>query len=81
MLLAVPRMLRALRTNEIHNHRLCATIYFGDFGLIGLDVDSEVPRVEMGESDYICCVCQLDGKLKFSGAVGSDDPTVVRSSY
>ena len=69
MFLAVPRMLWTLRTNEIHNHRLCAAIYFGDLCLIGLDVDSEVARVETGESDCICCVCQCDGKLKFSGEV------------
>jgi len=37
--------------------------------LIGLDVDSEVARVETGECDCICCVCQCDGKLKFSGEV------------
>ena len=69
MFFAIPRMLWALRTNEIHNHSLGAAIYFSDLCLIGLDVDSEVARVETGESDCICCVCQCDGKLKFSGEV------------
>jgi hypothetical protein len=66
MFFSVPGMVRALRTDEIHDQRFSAAINFGDFCLVCFEVNCEIACSKAGESESISSIGKRQRELQFN---------------